>query len=311
MTAMRSLAAICLLSLSGALAPAQPLRLSGPVAGYYYDEAARVLRPVLGRAGAALLGGAAAEELDFASAAPGGAWLYLARRGASVLVLTSPGSEPVEFAGALLGGVDRVVWSRDGRWAVLQSSRAGLIQLVALGDGGIQPHAPLECRLRVLAVSPDGRSIVAGAPGELVAVSETGAAARLAAFEDPQAAIFSRDGRTLYAADRSSGAVEAFRDGSRWLAPALGAVEPSDLALSSDDEFLFVLDCAAAALHVFETRSGSAAGQIALEAPPAGLQMLREDLFLIRGVAETPRLRLLDTSRRAVFFVAEQRLLEP
>ena len=308
---MRSLAAICLFSLSGALASAQTVRLSGPVAGYYYDDAARALRPVLGRAGAALLGSALAEELEFASAAPGGVWLFLARGGAAQFVRTAPGSEPVAFAGPLLDGVDRVVWSRDGRWAVLQSSGAGLIQRVALGEGGIEAHAPLECRLSVLAASPDGRSIVAGGPGELVAVSETGAAVRLAALQEPVAAIFSRDGRTLYAVDRSSGAVASFRDGSRWIAPALQFAEPSGLGLSSEDEFLFVLDRAAAALLVFETRSGSAAGEIALEAPPAGLQMLREDLFLIRGAADPPRLFLLDAARRAVFFVAEPGLVQP
>lgn len=300
---MRWIAPAWLVALAAA-ALAQPVRLSGPAAGYIFDEHSRSLRPVIGFAGAALLGRPAGAPADFASAAPGGAWLFAARGEASCFVRITSSGEFVEHCDpALIPAVDRVAWSRDARWAVLESSDRGLIQRVALSESGVEPHTPLESRLTVLAVSPDGRQIAAAAPGELAIVSETGALTRLADLEAPVAAIFSRDGRTLYVAGEASGRVVSFRDGSRWLEFPSGG--PAGLALSSDDELLFVLDGAGELVRLFETRSGNAAGEIALEVPAASLEPVREDLFLLRGAAGTGRYSLLDARRRALFFLPE------
>jgi hypothetical protein len=304
---MRWLASFWLIFLAGGLL-AQPLRLGGPSSGYVYDERTHALRPVIGVAGAALLGQASLGPAEFAAAAPSGAWVYVLRDGVSIFLYAPPGAEPVEFThAALLGGADRIVWSRDARWAVLQSSEQGLIQRVALRETVVEPHAPLECACRVLAVSPSGGEIIAAAAGELISVSETGAIARLAVMEAPSAAIFSRDATTLYAADAASGRVLAFRGGARSMEFAAGAegAQPVGLALSSDDEFLFVADRAAAAVRLIETRTAGLAGEIALERPPAGLELLREDLFLVRGAPGAAELYLLDARRRAVFFLPE------
>lgn len=299
---MRWIAPAWLVALAAA-ALAQPVPLSGPVAGYIFNEHSRSLRPVIGFAGAALLGRPASAPADFASSAPGGAWLFAARGEASCFVRIMPGGESFEHCDpALILAVDRVAWSRDGRWAVLESSDRGLIQRVALSEGSVEPQTPLESRLTVLAVSPDGRQIAAAAPGELAIVSETGALTRLGDLEAPVAAIFSRDGRTLYVAGEASGRVVCFRDGSRWL--EFPSARPAGLALSSDDELLFVLD-GGELVRLFETRSGNAAGEIALDAPAASLELVREDLFLLRGAAGTSRYSLLDARRRALFFLPE------
>lgn len=287
-----------------AAALAQPVRLSGPAAGYIFDEGTRSLRPVIGFAGAALLGRPVGPPVELASSAPGGAWVFLARGEACCFIRMMPGGEAVEHCDpALIASLGRIVWSRDARWAVLESAEQGLIQRVALSESGIDALPPLESRLTVLAVSPDGRQIAAAAPGELVLVSETGASARLAELASPSVALFSRDGRTLYVADEASGRVISFRDGSRWLEFPSGG--PAGLALSSDDELLFVLDGAGELVRLFETRSANAAGEIALDAPAASLELVREDLFLLRGAAGTSRYSLLDARRRALFFLPE------
>lgn len=293
-----------------AAALAQPVRLSGPAAGYIFDEHSRALRPVISFAGAALLGRPAGPPAELASSAPGGAWLFAARGEASCFVRIMSGGESVEHCDpALLAPVDRVVWSRDARWAVLESSEQGLIQRVALSESGIEPSTPLESRLTVLAVSPDGRQIAAAAPGELVIVSETGALTRPADLEAPVAAVFSRDGRTLYVAEQSSGRVVSFRDRSLWL--EFASARSAGLALSSDDELLFVLDGAEQVVRLFETRSGNAAGEIALDAAAASLELVREDLFLLRGAPGAGRYSLVDARRRAVFFLPELDAAEP
>lgn len=287
-----------------AAALAQPVRLSGPAAGYIFDEHSRSLRPVIGFAGAALLGRPFDPPVEFASSAPGGLWLFVARGEASCFVRIMPGGESSERCDpALIAAVDRVAWSRDARWAVLESSDRGLMQRVALPESGVEPHTALESRLTVLAVSLDGRQIAAAAPGELGIISETGAVTRLADLEAPGAAIFSRDGRTLYVADEASGRVVSFRDGSRWIEFPSG--DPAGLALSSDDGLLFVLDGAEPLLRLFETRSGNAAGEIALDEPAASLELVREDLFLLRNATGASRFSLVDARRRAVFFLPE------
>ncbi len=285
-----------------AVAFAQPVRLSGPAAGYIFDEHSRSLRPVIGFAGAALLGRPAGAPAHFASSAPGGAWLFAARGEASCFVRIMPSGESSEHCDpALIAAVDRVAWSHDARWAVLESSDRGMIQRVALSESSMEPLPPLESRLTVLAVSPDGRQIVTGGPGELAIVSETGALTRPADLKAPVAAVFSRDGRTLYVADKASGRVVSFRDGSRWLEFPSGG--PAGLALSSDDELLFVLD--GELVRLFDTRSGNVASEIALDAAAASLELVREDLFLLRGAAGTRRYSLIDARRRALFFLPE------
>jgi hypothetical protein len=130
---------------------AQPASFHGPIAGFAYARASRSVRPLLGVPGAAWIGPPVLSEVDWASIAPGGRWAVLIKGGGASFMRglsdLAPTEAPVD---GLIDAVDRVVWSRDGSFAILYSSSGGQLQRVRLSDRpqsgyGVVGTCPADC----------------------------------------------------------------------------------------------------------------------------------------------------------------------
>src|ERR1035438_3480723 len=114
---MKILWPICGLGLAASALPPQQGRLSGPVAGFVFDNSGRVLRPIQGVPGASLLGDPLSFGLDVAAA-------YIAPHQDSVIVVGADqslhlfllnGGAPTEVSlGGVTGTPERVVFSPSG-----------------------------------------------------------------------------------------------------------------------------------------------------------------------------------------------------
>src|ERR1017187_3333164 len=136
---MKILWPICGLVLAASALPAQQGRLSGPVAGFVFDNSGRVLRPIQGLPGAALLGDPLSFGLDVAAA-------YIAPHQDSAIVVGADqslhlfllnGGAPTEVSlGGIAGTPERVVFSPSGAAVALISAGSARV-LTGL------PNAPM------------------------------------------------------------------------------------------------------------------------------------------------------------------------
>src|SRR5580700_8106149 len=161
---------IALLTLPAAPANAQPAGFQGPIAGFVFSGASKTVRPLLGIPGATHVAPPILSRVDSASIAPGGKWAFMTRAGHAAFVGDlaglAPAESPIAEPGVLIDAVDRVVWSRDGSFALLYSSSGSRLQRVQLT--GSQPLAdgPIDLSpwgiATTLAIDPAGQQIAAG-----------------------------------------------------------------------------------------------------------------------------------------------------
>jgi hypothetical protein len=297
---------IAVLSLPGGPANAQSTSIHGPIAGFVFSPASRTVRPLFGVPGATHMGSAVLDEVDSASIAPGGKWALISKGGHSSFMRGLADLTPAESSpDGLIDAVDRVLWNRDGSYALLYSSSGNRLQRVRFSDSTAAADAALDLSpwgpVTALAIDPAGRQIAFGVAGSGLYAFEAGQSpALLSSMARPAAAAFDGTGRRLYAVDLDQQRIVEFDSGSSALDFAslaqtdAPAVVPAGLTISGDGRYLLLADSAAHAVRVYETASRSLANTIPLDFMPSRFEALSTGTFLLNGDNPSEWLLVLD-----------------
>ncbi len=308
---------ILFLSLLVPPANSQSPVFGGLVAGFIYSHDSQTIRPLLGIPGATYIASPVLSSVDWASVAPDGKWAFIARSGRNLFVQGLAQSAPVETpADGLVQSVDRVLWNRDGSFALLYSSSACQLQRVSLSDAGVSADPPMDLsswgRPTALAIDPTGQQIAFGITGSGLYLFKAGQSpALLSSMAQPVALAFDDTGHRLYAADLDQQQIVAFDSGSgpvgfASIAQADGStLNPVGLAVSGGGSYLLLADSATRAVRVYETASQNLVNTIALDFVPTRLDALSTGpTFLLNGDNTNEWLLVLDARRvPAVYFV--------
>jgi hypothetical protein len=297
---------IAVLSLPGRPANAQSASVRGPISGFVYSRVSRTVRPLFGIPGATHIGSPVLAEVDSASIAPGGEWALIAKGGHFSFMRGLPDLAPVESSpGGLIDAVDRVLWNRDGSYALLYSSSGNRLQRVRLSDTGAIADRPVDLspwgQATALAIDPAGQQIAFGVAGLGLYLFGPGQSpALLSSMASPAAAAFDGTGQRLYAVDLDRQRIAEFDSGSSALEfaslaqPDAPAVTPVGLAVSGDGRYLMLTDSTAQAVRVYETASRGLATTIPLDFAPSRFEALSPSTFLLNGDNSNEWLLVLD-----------------
>jgi hypothetical protein len=297
---------IAILSLPGGPVNAQSTSFHGPISGFVYSRASRTVRPLFGIPGATHIGSTLLDEVDSASIAPGGKWALIAKGGHTSFMRGLSDLAPVESSpDGVIDAVDRVLWNRDGSYALLYSSSGNRLQRVRLSDTGAIADRPVDLspwgQAIALAIDPAGQQIAFGVEGLGLYLFGPGQSpALLSSMASPAAAAFDGTGRRLYAVDLDRQRIAEFDSGSSvWefaslARPDAPAVNPVGLAVSGDGRYLMLADSAAQAVRVYETASGSLTNTIPLDFTPSRFEALSPGTFLLNGDNRNEWLLVLD-----------------
>jgi len=319
MTISRWLLSVPLAILCRPAAPlsAQTASFHNPISGFVYSPASQAVLPVLGVPGAAQLGAPVLKKVEFASIAPNGDWALVSHTGRSSLLHGLAALAPVRFpANGLLEAVDRVVWNRDGSFALLYSSSQNRLQRVSVSAAGVTADAPVDLSpwgvAASLAIDPAGRQVAFGVTGSGVYLFAPGQfPARLAPLAQPAAASFDGSGQRLYVADAAQQQIFAFDSGSSALSFAslaqagAPAVMPVGLTVSGDGRYLLLADRAARNVRAYDTASAALVTSVALDFAPSRFEALSTaPTILLNGDNPAEWLLVLDARQLpAVSFV--------
>lgn len=297
---------IAVLSLSGGPANAQSARFQGPLAGFVYSPISRTVRPLFGIPGSTHIGSSVLNEVDSASIAPAGKWALITKGGHTSFMRGLSNLAPAESStDGLIDAVDRVLWNRDGSYALLYSSSANRLQRVRLSDTGAIADAPLDLspwgQPSVFAIDPAGRQIAFGVAGSGLYLFEAGQSpALLSSMARPVVAAFDGAGRHLYAVDLDQQRIADFDSGSSALEfaslarPDAPDAVPVGLAVSGDGRYLMLADSASRTVRVYETTSRSLANTLSLDFTPSRFEALSPGTFLLNGDNSNEWLLVLD-----------------
>jgi hypothetical protein len=319
---------IALLTLPAAPANAQPAGFQGPIAGFIFSGVSKTVRPLLGIPGATHSAPPILSRVDSASIAPGGKWAFITRAGhvgfVSGLSDMAPAESSIGGPDVLIDAVDRVVWSRDGSFALLYSSSGSRLQRVQLSGNQPLADGPIDLSpwgiATTLAIDPAGQQIAAGfAASGLYLFTAGQSPALLSSMSQPAAATFDGTGKFLFAIDKDTQRIVQFQSGSgisefASLVQTDGpALNPAGLAVSGDGSYLLVADSATRSVFVYEIDSRSLANTIPLDFAPSRFEALSAGpVFLLNGNRGKEWLLILDASQvPVVYFVpanVEERL---
>jgi hypothetical protein len=261
---------------------------------------------LFGVLGATQIGGAVLDEIDSASISPGGKWALIARNGHSSLMRGLSDLAPVETSpNGLIDAVDRVLWNRDGSYALLYSSSGNRLQRVRFSDSAAIAETGVDLspwgQATTLAIDPSGRHIAFGVAGSGLYLFEAGQSpALLSSMARPAAAAFDTTGQRLYAVDLDQQQIVLFDSGSSAVQFAslaqtdAPAVTPVGLAISIDGRYLMLADSTAQAVRVYETASQSLANTLPLDFTPSRFEALSPSTFLLNGDHSNEWLLVLD-----------------
>jgi DNA-binding beta-propeller fold protein YncE len=309
--------AIAFLSLPADPAKAQPASLHGPVAGFIFSGASRTVRPLLGIPGATHIDPPILNQVDSASIAPGGQWAFITRAGQTTLVRGLSDLAPAESSvGGLIDAVDRVVWSRDGSFALLFSSSGSRLQRVKLPGSEPLVDAPVDVspwgRVTTLAIDPAGQQIAVGFAASGLYLFPAGQSPTLlSSMAQPTAAAFDDLGQSLFAIDPDAQRIMQFQSASgasefaSLVQPDGPPLNPTGLAVSGNGRYLMLADSATRSVLVYDTSSRSLANTIHLDFAPSRLEALSAGpAFILNGNDPKEWLLVLDASQiPLVYFV--------
>ncbi|HWB86233.1 MAG TPA: hypothetical protein VG675_18965 [Bryobacteraceae bacterium] len=295
----------CLFALVFAAAPVafcQQGVLGGPVSGYVYDAQAHVLRPVQGIPGASLLGDPIdlGMEVNAAYVSPrqDSAFAMSADGGAHFFRLDSGKATEVSLDG-LAGARGDVAFSPSGTAAAIYE--AGRVRVVTgLPDApkmGDEIDIGQSGRVHALAVSDDGKLVLASVGGGVHLLSPYGENVSLVSVSDHALVAFAPAGHDGAVADATRAGLVLFRDLAGGAAPNVLATPdalsaPTGLAFSADGARLFLAD-SSGSIASFDLAAGSRA-DIACNCVPTGLSPMGR-LFRVNEPGASP-LWLLDAS---------------
>jgi hypothetical protein len=283
---------------------AQEAPLTGPVAGWVYDGAARALRPMIGAPGSAHLGAAVESGIELAAFSPGGRRVAAVREG-SLYVADVNASEWIwqRLAGDA-EGVATIAWNRAGNVAAAYDAVARRITMYR--NFGEAPEALAMTELpagKLISMAAEDDAVVAGfedgdAGGVYLITADT--AVRIATAAQPSALAVGGDGRDLYIADLGRNEIlraANFREpaGVELMAGAgQGIDEPSALALSKDGAKLTA--AVKDALVTLDLSGASPPSRIDLAFRPTRLEPLGEGAVMLLTRRSRPEdvLQVLD-----------------
>lgn len=296
----------------------QSANFGGPISGFVYSPTSRMIRPLLGVPGATYAGPSVMKAIDWASIAPGGTWAYITRQGkgggfVGGLSTLSPTAVAVN---GLIGGVDRVAWSRDGSYALVYSTSGSQLQRVRFSTGGASADPPIDLTPFgtpvALAIDPTGQNIAFGVAGSGLYLFTAGQSPVLvSAMSQPVAIAFDATGLFLYVADLGQEQIVEFNSGAgpfpfaSLVQPDGSILHPVGLAVSGEGQYLLVADSAGQAVRVYATTTQSLMNTISLAFAPSHLEALSsEPSFLLNGGNDQESLLILDAGQApSVYFV--------
>jgi len=266
----------------------------------------------MGIRGSSYIGSPVLSDIDSASIAPDGKWIFVTREGRPLFVRGLSDPAPAD---GLIDAVDLVGWSSDASFAVLYSSSAGLLQRVRLTADQVAPEKPADINpwgaVTALAIDPSGRRIAFGVAGSGIhLVEDSKSPYRVLSMPSPAAVAFADNGR-FYAVDGSTGLIAEFAPD---LSPSefavvetaggSGAWEPVGLAVSANGARLIVADRGSRTVLIYETATRTLMNTIGLDHAPSGIDRLSSSSYLLNRPRGKEWLLVLDaTDTPAVYFV--------
>jgi DNA-binding beta-propeller fold protein YncE len=310
-------APVALLTLLAGTANAQSASLNGPIAGFVFNGTSKTVRPMLGIPGATRIDVPVLSRVEAASIAPGGKWAFITRARRSTFMHGLSDLAPTESSvSGLIDAVDRVVWSRDGSFAVLYSSSGNQFQRVQFPGSLPVADGPVDLspwgQVTALAVDPAGQQIAVGFATQGLYLFTAGQSpALLSSMAQPVAAAFDGNGHSLFAVDLATQRIVQFQStgGSAdfvSLAQTDGpTLQPAGLAVSGDGHYLLLADSATRSVLVYATDSRSLANTLPLSFAPSRFEALSADpVFLLNGNDPKEWLLVLDARQvPVVYFV--------
>lgn len=292
------------------VAPAETA-ITGPVAGFVFDQKVHALRPMLGVPGAAYLGNAVLADLEAAATAPDGDRALAVREGGVFLVSrlkSAPEAAAIEGA---IAGAGLLAFAADGATAAIyspQSRRAQVLRnlLKTPAAGEAIDLAALPGAVTALAVS--GEDLLLGVTAEegggIYLCAAGGAPRQVAAAAAPSALVL--HGRDAYFTDRERRQVWNVRNFAEEATPLLFAADvDSPVGLQLSGKRLYVASAGSRTLDIFDLEARAGAGRIELDFTPAMLSAFGEKpLWLMNaGDGEEPLYVLDGGEQPAVYFV--------
>jgi hypothetical protein len=282
-------------------AAALEAQLSGPVAGFVFDQASRGLRPILGVPGAAYQGDVVLAGFELAAVAPSQRLAIGIHEGRLYRIDgLDTGAPAATDAGVETPGARRIVWNRTSTAAAVRGDN-GRLWLWRSEGGAVELAEPPGAM--ALAVDPAGRHAVAAASGDQAGlyILEPGAEPRLVAMAtDPGAVEIAPNGRDLYVAERARNEILVVKDYAAQASVALFASDPRALAdvvgLAVWEENLLAASRGSRSLAVYRSGSGELADRIELEFEPSGLELLSGGWYVVNpGAGRGQPIELLET----------------
>ncbi|HZR63501.1 MAG TPA: hypothetical protein VFA85_00040 [Terriglobales bacterium] len=305
---------IAFLALPAGVANAQPASFHGPLAGFVFNGTSKTVRPLLGIPGATHVESPILTQVDLAAIAPGGKWALVVRAGHTSFISGLTELAPVESSlDGLIDAVDRVVWNRDGSFAVLSSPSKKQVQRIQISKNQATADAPVDVspfgRVTTVAIDPTGGQIAVGfETSGLYLVADGQTPALLSPLERPLAATFGTGG-SLFVVDGATQRILQFQSGAGMsefasLAKPDGlALDPAGLAVSGDGRYLVLAESSTRSVFVYDINAQSLTDTIGLDFSPSRFERLSASpVFLLNGNDPKEWLLVLDASQTPVVY---------
>jgi hypothetical protein len=300
----------CALALSSL---GQEIQFGGPVTGLVYDGPTKSLRWFLGIPGAARLGDAVAQGLDWASVAPDGQRALLIQDGT---LRTTSGDGQFTAVSGPVEPPQLAAWASNSI-AVVYSASKRTLQWIRLGAGGAFAERPISLAgvtgavTSLAADAASGLAVIAVARGGAYRVTSDRAPVPLWAAADVSSLALEPGGGTLWVADRgNTQLIEIAKPASDGTATTLIASPDklaglAGIALSSDGKTLYLVTGAARRFYQWDRASATLSDAVVLEADAASIAPLGSSLFLLgaRQQALDPLYLFQPGHTPGVFFV--------
>ncbi len=302
-------------------AASQVASITGTVSGFIYDAPSRSVRPVGGVPGSSYLGQPVLTDLDAAFIAPDAQSAVIVTNGQIALVsgLNNPVSTPIPD---LDPQSDIVSWGSKSRALVAYSSANRILRRLDISTGS--PVAGPAIDLSVIEGDVAGLATNSDASQTVIAVkhptqggffglTDGGSPVRLS-LTDPGPVIFSRHTNLFYAVDRSTSQILRFSQGISGPGDALSfsgesapLADPVGLALSADEQRIYVAGGADRIVRAYDLPSATVAGDMSLETSPKSISALdpASTVLLLgpRTGADQPAWILDARTTPSIFFV--------
>jgi len=314
-----------LLGLAVPLLLAQQGSIAGPISGYVFDRTAHVLRPVLGIAGAAVLGDGVNFGLAVAS-------VYVSPRQDSAVVVgvdrslhlfrLNSGTAAEVAVNGLAGLPEGVAFSPSGTAAAIYA--AGRVQLVAgLPDGPalggvldaradqdpsaltVRPHPYRLMATEMFAVSDDGKLLLVASDGGVRVLRAAGGEQTLMDGAGGALVAFAAGGHDCAVALPNGAGLVVVRDvggaaTQQPVAPAADIASADGIAFSADAKKLYVAR-SSGGVAVFDVASRSRT-DVTCDCVPFGLTPMG-NLFRLNELGSGPLWLLDPTGQGRIVFV--------